>query len=146
LHKLALHIPIEAAGRPIAAPPPEPLTSGTASPVDSHRAQIEQDIGLGLALGGGVSLALAAYYAVQANDAENEVSAANARGLPWAEVAPTDARGKSAATTARLFGAGGALGLAGGIVTYLIGKRDEGPPITVATSRHGVQLGVRWTY
>ena len=30
---------------------------------------------------------------------------------------------------AKLFGAGGALGLAGGIVTYLIGRRDEGPPV-----------------
>jgi hypothetical protein len=112
----------------------------------SHRAQIEKDIGLGLAIGGGVSLAVAAYYAVQAHEAENDVGAAFARGGRWSDIAPIDARGKSAATTAKLFGAGGALGLAGGIVTYLIGRHDEGPPLTVATSRHGLQLGVRWAY
>jgi tetratricopeptide (TPR) repeat protein len=146
LHKLALHIPVEiASGRPIAAPAAQPSATAIDAPV-SHRARIEQGIGLGLAIGGGVSLAIAAYYAVQAHEAENDVDAAFARGGPWSDIAPADARGKSAATTAKWFGAGGALGLAGGIVTYLIGRRGEGPPLTVATTRHGVELGVRWAY
>lgn len=146
LHKIALHIPVETASdRRIAPPAVQPSALATAAPV-SRRAQIEQDIGLGLAIGGGVSLAVAAYYAIQAHEAESDVGAAFARGGRWSDIAPTDARGKSAATTAKLFGAGGALGLAGGIVTYLIGRRDEGPPLTVATSRHGLQLGVRWAY
>jgi tetratricopeptide repeat protein len=144
LHKLALHIPVEtASGRPIAAPAASAIA--LAAPV-SRRAQIEQDIGLGLAIGGGVSLAVAAYYAVQAHEAETDVGAAFARGGRWSDIAPNDARGKSAATAARWFGAGGALGVASGIVTYLIGRRDEGPPLTVATTRHGVEFGVRWAY
>jgi hypothetical protein len=112
----------------------------------SRRAQIEKDIGLGLAIGGSVSLAVAAYYAIQAHEAENDVGAAFTRGGRWMDIAPSDARGKSAATAATWFGAGGALGLAGGIVTYLIGRRDEGPPLTVTTARNGLQLGVRWAY
>lgn len=146
LHKLALHIPVEtASGRPIAAPAAARSATAIAAPV-SRRAQIEQDIGLGLAIGGGVSLAVAAYYAVQAHEAETDVGTAFARGGRWSDIAPNDARGKSAATAAKWFGAGGALGVASGIVTYLIGRRDEGPPLTVATTRHGVELGVRWAY
>ena len=145
LHKLALHIPIEIASGRVIVPAAEPPTSILAAPA-SQRARIEKDIGLGLAIGGGVSLAVAAYYAIQAHEAENDVDAAFARGGRWADIAPIDARGKSAATTATWFGAGGALGLAGGIVTYLIGRHDEGPPLTVATTRNGLQLGVRWAY
>ncbi len=144
LHKLALHIPTEtASARLTASPAVSP--SAIAAPV-SRRAQVEKGIGLGLAIGGGASLAVAAYYAVQAHEAENDVGAAFARGGRWSDIAPSDARGKSAATTARWLGAGGALGLAGGIATYLIGRRDEGPPLTVATTRHGLELGVRWAY
>jgi tetratricopeptide (TPR) repeat protein len=145
LHKLALHIPVETASRRVIAPAAQPPSITSAAPV-SRRARIEKDIGLGLAIGGGVSLAVAAYYAIQAHEAENDVGAAFGRGGRWADIAPADARGKSAATTARWFGAGGAVGLAGGIVTYLIGRRDEGPPLTVATTRNGLQLGVRWAY
>jgi tetratricopeptide (TPR) repeat protein len=146
LHKLALHIPVEtASGRVIVPAAPPPAEPPIAAPV-SRRARIEKDIGLGLAVGGGVSLAVAAYYAIQAHEAENDVGAAFARGGRWADIAPIDARGKSAATTATWFGAGGALGLAGGVVTYLIGRGHEGPPLTVATARNGLQLGVRWAY
>jgi hypothetical protein len=147
LHKLALHIPIEVPStRQIAMRAPEPLAATAAAPAPRRRAQIEKDVGIGLAIGGGVSLAVAAYYAVQAHDAESDVAAMYAHGGKWADIAPVDARGKSAATTAKIFGAGGALGLAGGIVTYLIGRHDEGPPVTVSPISHGLQVGVRWAY
>lgn len=147
LHKLALHIPIETpSGRPMAAPPPDTLLATTVVPVVSRRAQIEKDVGVGLILGGGASLAVAAYYAVQSRDASDAVAAAYTRGAKWKDVAADDARGKSAATTAKVLGIGGALGVASGIVTYLIGRRDEQPPVTVATTRHGVSVGVRWAF
>jgi tetratricopeptide (TPR) repeat protein len=148
LHKLALHIPVEtASGRVIAAPPPpEALVVTTRVPVASHRAQIEKDVGIGLAIGGGVSVAIAAYYAVQAHDAANDVAAAYAQGGKWKDIAPSDARGQSDARAAKLFGVGGAVGLAGGLVTYLIGRHDEQPPVMVATTRHSLALGVRWAF
>jgi len=147
LHKIGLHIPLEtASAHATAAPLAQMRLTATDAPPVSRRAQIEKDVGVGLAIGGGVSLAVAAYYAVQAHDAANDVAAAYARGGKWQQIAPIDDRGQSAATRAKLFGAGGALGLAGGIVTYLLGRRDEGPPVTVATTRHGVEVGVRWAY
>jgi hypothetical protein len=147
LHKIALHIPVETASARLTMPPAAPLLSATAAvPAVSRRAQIEKDVGMGLAIGGGVSLAVAAYYAVQAHDAANDVAAAYARGDKWQQIAPIDDRGQSAATKAKLFGAGGALGLAGGIVTYLLGRRDEGPPVTVSSTPHGFEVGVRWKY
>jgi hypothetical protein len=146
LHKIALHIPVETASARLTMPPAAPLLSATAVPAVSRRAQIEKDVGMGLAIGGGVSLAVAAYYAVQAHDAANDVAAAYARGDKWQQIAPIDDRGQSAATKAKLFGAGGALGLAGGIVTYLLGRRDEGPPVTVSSTPHGFEVGVRWKY
>ncbi|HEY6177065.1 MAG TPA: tetratricopeptide repeat protein, partial [Kofleriaceae bacterium] len=148
MHKIALHIPIETAPDRSMVPAAAPVLTATtpAVPAVSRRAQIEKDVGVGLAIGGGVSLAVAAYYAVQAHDASNDVAAAYARGDKWQQIAPIDDRGQSAATKAKLFGAGGAVGIVGGIVTYLLGRRDEGPPVTVATTPHGLEVGVRWKY
>ena len=147
LHKLALHIPVETpSGRAIAATPPEAMIVAPPVPSTSRRAQLEKDVGVGLAIGGSVSLAVAAYYAVQAHDAADEVAAGYAQGAKWKDLAPIDARGRSAATTAKVFGAGGALGLAGGLVTYLLGRRDEQPPVTVTTTRHSVAVGARWAF
>jgi tetratricopeptide (TPR) repeat protein len=147
LHKIALHIPVEtASGRLIVPLAPDALVSPAPAPVVSHRAQLEKNIGTGLAIAGGVSLGIAAYYAVQAHDASDDVAAAYAQGGKWKDVASIDERGKSAATMAKLFGAGGAVGVVGGIVTYLIGRHDEQPPVTVATTRHGVSVGVRWAF
>ena len=148
MHKLALHIPIESGtSRALVPQPPSAIIAVPRDgPAPPRRAQIEKDVGIGLTVGGGVSLAIAAYYALQAHQAADDVTAAYAKGGTWRDVAPSDARGKSAATAAKLFGAGGALGVAGGIVTYLIGRHDEGPPVTVATTRHGIEVGVRWKY
>jgi tetratricopeptide (TPR) repeat protein len=148
MHKLALHIPIESGtSRALVPQPPSATVAATRdTPAAPRRAQIEKDVGIGLTIGGGVSLAIAAYYAIQAHQAADDVTAAYAKGGAWNDVAPSDARGKSAATAAKLFGAGGALGVAGGIVTYLIGKRDEQPPVTVAPTRNGLSVGVRWAF
>jgi len=147
LHKMALHIPIETPGpRAVAAPRSEPVAAFAAAPAVSRRAQIEKDVGIGLAIGGGVSLAVAAYYAVQAHEAESDVAARYMKGGKWQDIADADARGRSAATSAKWFGAGGAVGLVGGVVTYLIGRHDEAPPLTITTMSHGVKVGVRWAY
>jgi tetratricopeptide (TPR) repeat protein len=148
LHQIALHLPVETPGsRAITAPPAEPLAMRASNtPPVSRAAQIEKDVGIGLAIGGGVSLAVAAYYAVQAHEASNEVAAGYMRGAAWRDIAAADERGRSAATTAKWLGAGGAVGLVGGIVTYLIGRSNEGPPVTISTMNRGVKVGVRWAY
>jgi tetratricopeptide (TPR) repeat protein len=147
LHKIALHIPVEtAAAEPIIARPRAPLIATERAVAPPRRAQIEKDIGIGLAIGGGVSLAIAGYYAVQAHNAADDVAAAYAQGARWKDVAPADERGRSAASAAKLFGIGGAIGLTGGLVTYLIGRHDEQTPVMVATTRHSVSIDVRWAF
>jgi tetratricopeptide (TPR) repeat protein len=149
LHKLALHIPVEnAPGHFVVPPPPDTtaLAATNTAPTASRKAQLEKDIGVGLAVGGGVALATAVYFTVQAHDAENEVAAAYAKGAKGKDIAPIDQRGKTAATDAKIFGVGGALGIAGGIVTYMIGKHTERTPVTVAPTSHGVEVSVLWAF
>jgi tetratricopeptide (TPR) repeat protein len=147
IHMLSLHIPIEApSGRVVTPPPREKLTAALIAPPPSRKGAIEKDVGVGLVLGGGVALAVAGYYTVVAHNAADDVAAAYARGAKWKDVAATDERGKAASSRAKILGAGGAIGVAGGIVTYLIGKHTERVPVTVATTRQGVELGMAWAF
>jgi len=148
IHKLALHIPVESAPSRLAvpAPPVAPALTATATATVSRKAQLEKDIGLGLAGGGGVALAVAVYFTLQAHAAEDDVAAAYARGAKWKDIAPIDERGKTAATDAKIFGIGGALGLAGGLVTYMIGRHTERTPVAVAPTRHGVEVSMLWAF
>jgi tetratricopeptide (TPR) repeat protein len=146
IHKLALHIPVEVApGRPAVSAPADPLAAAKTAPARSRRAEITRDIGAGLMVGGGVALAVAGYYTVRAHDAATEVASAYAMGAPWRDIAPIDERGRSAASAARLFGAGGAVGVAGGLVTYLVGRRLE-TPVMVTPKSHGVELNILWAF
>jgi hypothetical protein len=148
IHMLSLHIPVESpSGRVVTPPPREKLVAAAvAAPAPSRKAAIEKDVGVGLAIGGSVALAAAAYYAVVAHSAANDVADAYARGAKWKDVAATDERGKSASSRAKLLGVGGAIGIAGGIVTYLIGKHTESVPVTVATTQQSVELGMSWAF
>jgi tetratricopeptide (TPR) repeat protein len=147
MHMLSLHIPVESPSGHVVTPPPrEQLATAVARPAPSKKGQFEKDVGIGLVLGGSAALAVAAYYAVVAHDAADAVAAAYAKGAKWKDVAPTDARGQTASTRAKLFGSGGALGIAGGIATYLIGRHKERVPVTVAPTRQGVELGMSWAF
>ncbi len=147
LHKLALHIPVEAPGSAAVAAPPSPTAALTVDlPSSSRKAKLEKDIGIGLGIGGVAALTVAAYYAYEAHDAADQVAAAYAHGAKWKDVAPIDARGKSASTTAQIFGIGGGVGLASGIALYVIGKRSEAIPVHVGPTRHGGEVSVRWQF
>jgi tetratricopeptide (TPR) repeat protein len=148
IHMLSLHIPVEApAGRAAAPPPRDKLVVAKTPPAaPSRKAQLEKDVGIGLVLGGSVAVAAATYYTIAAHSASSDVAAAYAKGAKWKDVAPIDERGKTAATRAKILGAGGALGIAGGIVTYLIGRHTERIPIAVASTSHSVELGMSWAF
>jgi hypothetical protein len=143
-HKIALHIPVENTPGQLSVPSPTGITE-LAPPV-GHRAQLEKNVGIGLAIGGSVGLAAAVYFTIQAHDAENDVAAAYANGAQWKDVAPIDQRGRTAATEAKIAGIAGTLGLAGGIVTYLVGRHNEHPPLTVAPTSHGVAVSMLWAF
>jgi len=146
IHKLSLHIPVETATGVLVAPKPDPLAKATVVATPPPKAQIEKDIGVGLVLGGSVALAVAGYYAVQAHSAANDVDALYARGATWDEIAPIDSRGRSAATNARLFGGGAAIGIGAGVALYLLGRHSEQVPVTVAPTGRGVEVSMLWAF
>jgi hypothetical protein len=67
-------------------------------------------------------------------------------GAKWKDVAPIDERGRTAATRAKILGVGGVLGVASGVVTYLIGRRSEQLRIAASPTRNGVELGMSWAF
>ena len=145
--KLGQHIPIAAAAASLVVLPPlDVIATPTPAPAPSSKARIEKDIGLGLTIGGGAALAVAVAYAVQAHDAANDVSDAFVRHAQGKDVAQLDARGRAAATTARLFGIGGALGVGAGVVMYVIGRHTEAAPVAVAPTSHGVEVSMSWGF
>jgi tetratricopeptide (TPR) repeat protein len=147
IHKLSLHIPVETSkGMTITTPAPDPLTAAVTLPGPSRKAEIEKDVGVGLMVGGSVSLALAVYYAAQAHNATTEVNDLYAKGAPWKEVAPVDQRGKSASTNAKVFGGGAAVGIAGGVAMYLLGRHTENMPVTIVPTTRGAQVSMSWAF
>ena len=145
--KLGRHIPIAtAAASLVVLPPLDVIATPPPVPGPSVKARIEKDLGLGLAIGGGVALAISAAYAVQAHEAANDVSAAFMKHAHGHDVARIDARGRAAASTARLLGIGGALGVGAGVVMYVIGRRTEAAPVTVAPTSHGVEVSRSWVF
>jgi tetratricopeptide (TPR) repeat protein len=145
--KLAQPPPIATeAASPAMGPTLDVIAAPATAPAPSSKAHIEKDIGLGLTIGGGVALAVAAGYAVRAHDAANDVSAAFVKHAPGKDVAPLDARGRAAAATARVLGIGGALGVGAGVVMYVIGRHTEAAPVAVAPTSHGVEVSMSWGF
>ncbi|HEX2691413.1 MAG TPA: tetratricopeptide repeat protein [Kofleriaceae bacterium] len=148
LRRTTLHIPAQPAPGSLVVPAsPDVLATPATAP--SRTAQREKDVGIGLVLGGGVALAVATYYAVTAHDAQDGVEAAYTKGAKWKDIAPLDARGKAAATIAKVAGAGGALGIASGIALYMIGTyttRTPPTPMMIGLRGHGVEVSMLWSF
>lgn len=140
--------PLREAARRAPTPPrpPELDDAPAALPGRARRGALERSAGTGLMIGGGAALAVAAYYAAHAHDDERTVTDGYARGASWQELAPVDRRGRAAASSARIFGVGGALGLAGGLALYLVGTRTDRAPLTLAVTHHSVEVNTRWTF
>lgn len=150
LRKLSLNIPVETPQGIVIKPRSGSLMASEASepgPGGSRLAQFEKDVGVGLMLGGTVVLGLAGYYAIEAHSAAGEVAAAYEKGAKWKDVAPIDSRGKSAAANAKLLGGGGAIGVAGGVALYLLGRHTERRTLpTVTPTGRGVAVNMSWAF
>jgi len=141
VHKL----PLPAAGNLVASPPSNALSTTRTVTRRSATAEVEKDVGVALTVAGGLALGVAAYFAVRAHDAADDVTAAYDRHAKWKDIAPLDARGKSAAKTAQIFGAGGALGVVGGVAMYMIGRHTRSP-VSVTPTVRGVEVGMAWAF
>lgn len=150
MHKIALHIPMEstATSSTAAMTGAPPAAVSVDAPAPSRKAQLEKDVGLGLTIAGAGALAAAVYFAVQAHDASNDVSNAEApgKGKPG-NVGALDASGESSATNARILAIGGGVGVATGVVLYMLGRRDEQSAVAVAPTAHGgAAVSMRWAF
>jgi hypothetical protein len=124
-----------------------PLTRTTAPFEPIPAGEREQRIGLGLAIAGGVVLAGAAYFAVDAYQASSTVSQAYSSGAKWADIAPIDARGARSATTADALALVGGAAVVSGAVVYVIGRRAESAHhVAVAPTRGGAAMQLSWGF
>ncbi|HEU0033661.1 MAG TPA: tetratricopeptide repeat protein [Kofleriaceae bacterium] len=152
VQKRNLNIPMDESMQYLSMPTPPKDLGIVDKPVDSPRdpstsGRLKKDIGIGVGVGGLAALAVAGYYGYRAYDASNEVEDLYASGAKWKQIQPIDERGKSAATTAKIFGVGGGAALATGITLYVLGKRTERlAPIAVTPTAKGAQVGMAWRF
>jgi tetratricopeptide (TPR) repeat protein len=104
--------------------------------------------GIGVALGGGALLGIAAYYGVRSADADDDLEEAYAAGAKWPELAAIDARGARADTLATVFAVGGVAAAATGGILYYLGWRDQEraprtvSPLAIAPRADGVDVAM----
>lgn len=142
MHKLGLGIPVQTAS--VTVTKPSVVLTDNAPP---RRASLQKDIGLGVALGGGVALAGALYYALDANTASSDVSDAYAKGKGNGKnVGELDDRGHDSERKARILAVGGGLGVATGVVLYVLGRRAEASPVAITPTAGGARVSMGWSF
>jgi tetratricopeptide (TPR) repeat protein len=151
MQKRSLNIPMDESMAYLKVPPPPgPEKVIVQDKRDIERpVRIKKDIGMGLAITGGVALLTAAYFGYRSYEASQEVEDAYAHGAKWKEVEPIQARGEKAATAAKLFGIGGGLAVAGGVTLFVLGRRDERAnqiAITPTAKGSGANVSFQWQF
>lgn len=113
----------------------------------NQRAELKQNIGIGVALAGGIALSAAAYYAYDARSAASSVEEAYANGAKWKDVEATDQRGARSARLAKILGIGGGVAVVGGVTLYVLGKRAERlAPLAVIPTKNGAEVSWAWRF
>ena len=110
--------------------------------------ELQKNVGIGVAIGGGVAASLAVYYAFEAHSATGAIEDAYAMGAKWKDVKHLDEKGERAARLGKIFGVGGGLAIAGGVTLYLLGKRAESRavPVAIAPTSGGAEVSWAWRF
>ncbi|HEY1555956.1 MAG TPA: hypothetical protein VGF94_14060 [Kofleriaceae bacterium] len=147
------HLPVvERCGHAIPAPAtvaaksvePHVDTVTALAPIPPRSARLEREAGGALVVGGAVLLVAAGYFALEAQDASDEVSGMYQQGGKGSQVAALAARGQSSETYATWLGVSGALATAGGVALFWHGHHVERAYRLAATpTPHGA--GVAWS-
>jgi hypothetical protein len=103
------------------------------------------------AIGGGVLLGLAGYFAYRAGDANDQVEQRYGSGVKWRELEALDARGQRDDTVATGLAFTGGVAVITGGVLYLIGRRqgeraERQPALSLAPTRGGGAVRLAWTF
>jgi hypothetical protein len=130
-----------------ATPVPMPDVKLTTTFERDERGTKYKRIGIGTAIGGGVLLAGAAYFAVDAFDAQSTVAETYRRGGKWADIKDVDARGKRSAAIGTALGIGGGVAVATGAVLFAVGRHYEhAQRVAVMPTAHGAQVSLSWGF
>jgi len=114
---------------------------------DVSRARSEQHAGEYLMIGGGVGLAVAAVFAVDAHLAANEVADAYASGVRNPDVRSLDDRGHRDDAITAIAGISGGAALITGAVLYGVGVHSErAQHLAVVPRRDGAEVKVAWQF
>ena len=145
-HKESLGIPQDP-GTPVRIETSRASGSLFATSPQARRARLEKNIGLGFVVGGGVALAVATYYGLEARESANEVEDGYAKGAKWKDLEDIDARGERAAMLSKVFAIGGGVAVVGGVALYLLGRSSEHmAPIAVAPTKTGATVSASWRF
>jgi tetratricopeptide (TPR) repeat protein len=143
-HKISLSIPLDESERravPVVAKQQDRARGS------SNAGVTKQQVGIGLMIGGGVALAAATYFALDARSAQNEVEEAYANGGEGWNLAAIDERGQRSATLGLWLGIGGGALVVGGVTTYVLGRRAErAAPIAVVPRKGGAEVSFAWRF
>jgi tetratricopeptide (TPR) repeat protein len=129
--------------------PPRTTVVATAGPteVDASRARSERHAGAYLMIGGGVGLAVAAVFAVDAHLAANEVADAYKGGDRNPDVRSLDDRGHRDDAITAIAGVSGGAALITGAVLYGLGIHTErAQHLSVAPHRDGAEVKLAWQF
>ncbi|MGE0398840.1 MAG: hypothetical protein AB7T06_19180 [Kofleriaceae bacterium] len=141
-HKVALSIPLDENERRAV-----PALAKQQDVVREDPGVWKQRVGIGLVIGGGLALAGATYFALDARSAESDVERGYQMGGDGHDLAPIDARGRRSATLATWLGVGGGALVIGGVTTYLLGRRAESAgPIAVVPTKGGAEVSFAWRF
>lgn len=143
-HKIALSIPLDDTERravPVVAKQQDLARERSDTGLSRQR------VGIGLAIGGGLALAAATYFAIDAKSAENDVEDAYANGGEGWDLAPIDDRGQRSAKLGMWLGIGGGALVVAGVTTYVLGRRAErAAPIALVPKKGGAEVSFAWRF
>lgn len=133
-----------AAGAELRASSP---TAPSPAPAPAPGRRLRQS-GILTAIGGGVLLGVAGYFALSAADASDEVTERYGRGERWRALEDLDARGQRDSQLALGFAIGGGVAVATGAALYLVGWRqaERGPALSVAPAARGGSVKLAWDF
>ncbi len=104
-----------------------------------------EQVGLGLAIGGGAALLFAGYYGYESHQAEADVERRYAAGEKWRTLEARAAEGDRAGTIAKVSLGLGAAAVAAGAAVLVIDRRRH-RALKIEPVARGARIGVSWTF
>ncbi|HET9990442.1 MAG TPA: hypothetical protein VFQ65_18050 [Kofleriaceae bacterium] len=127
--------------------PPRADVVATIAPVEPSHGRSEERAGTYLMVGGGVGLAVATIFAVDAHLAANEVADAYKGGARNPDIRSLDDRGHRDDTITAIAGISGGAALLTGAVLYGLGVHNErAQHLAIVPHRDGAEVKVAWQF